>query len=93
MSTIVTREINERRHHVIIGRHELKRIICEAVALRLIREGATPATEISEPTFTFEVEFKDETEGSPGYKVGTGCIVDVVEDLRPQDAEADTRHE
>ncbi|MGN6144425.1 MAG: hypothetical protein ACTHOP_12630 [Mesorhizobium sp.] len=86
MSKIITTEVNERRHRVIMDRHELKRMICEAVALRLIEEGATTATEVSEPTFTFKVEFRDETEGSPGYKVGVGIIVNVVEDLKPQEA-------
>lgn len=32
MSRIVTKEVNERRHRVTIDRHELKRIVGEAVA-------------------------------------------------------------
>lgn len=81
MSRIVTSELNERRHRVIIDRHELKRIVGEAIAKELgIRHAA--------PGQTWDFDFKDDTEGSPGYKVGTGCIVDVVEDLKPQDREA-----
>lgn len=80
MSKIVTTEVNERRHRVIIDRHELKRIVGEAVAKEIgIRHAARGQT--------WDFTFKDETEGSPGYNVGTGCIVDVVEDLKPQDRE------
>lgn len=76
MSRIITTEVNERRHRVIIDRHELKRIVAAAVCEQLgIRPGAHGQT--------MDFEFKDETEGSPSYKVGTGCIVDVVENLLP----------
>jgi len=41
MSKIITSEVNERRHRVIIDRHELKRIVGEAVAKELgIRHAA-----------------------------------------------------
>lgn len=76
MSKIITTEVNERRHRVIMDRHELKRIVAAAVCEQLgIRPGARGQS--------MDFQFKDETEGSPSYKVGTGCIVDVVEDLRP----------
>lgn len=81
MSRIITSEVNERRHRVMIDRHELKRIVGEAVAKELgIRHAALGQT--------WDFSFKDETEGSPGFKVGTGCIVDVVEDLMPQGEQA-----
>ncbi|MER9937437.1 hypothetical protein [Mesorhizobium sp. M0088] len=77
MSQIITNEINERRHRVIIDRHELKRIIAAAICSQLgIKPGA--------PGQTMDFKFQDEMEGSPGYKVGVGCIVDIVEDLLPQ---------
>lgn len=80
MSKIVTTEVNERRHRVIIDRHELKRIVAAAVCEQLgIRPGARGQSMF---------EFKDETEGSPAYKVGTGCIVDVVENMVPMDEPA-----
>ena len=74
MARVNSREIHERRQRVIFDRHELKRIVAEAVAKEL---GISPGN----PGLKMEFDFKDETEGSPGYKVGTGCIVDVVEDL------------
>lgn len=76
MSKIVTTEVNERRHRVIIDRHELKRIVSAAVCEQLgIRLGARGQS--------MEFQFRDETEGSPAYRVGTGVIVDVVENLMP----------
>jgi hypothetical protein len=82
MSRVVTNVINERRHRVLIDRHELKRIVGEAVAKEIgIRHAA--------PGQTWDFNFKDETEGSPAYKVGTGCIVDVIEDMGPQAGPAD----
>lgn len=81
MSKIITTEVNERRHRVIIDRHELKRIITDAVLAQLGKE-------FCPKTMDMKVEFKDETEGSPVYKVGTGCIVDMVEDLVPQPSSA-----
>lgn len=81
MSKIVTTEVNERRHRVIIDRHELKRIVAAAVCEQLgIRPGAHGQS--------IDFKFQDETEGSPAYRVGTGVIVDVVENLMPMDAEA-----
>lgn len=81
MSKIVTTEVNERRHRVIIDRHELKRIVGEAVAKEL-------GIVLGAPRQSMDFEFKDETEGSPAYRVGTGVIIDVVENLMPIDAEA-----
>lgn len=82
MSKIITSEVNERRHRVIIDRHELKRIVGGAIAKELgIRHAAHGQT--------WDFSFKDEMEGSPAYKVGTGCIVEVVEDLMPQVERAD----
>lgn len=74
MSKIVTTEVNERRHRVTIDRHELKRIVVDAVLQQMGRTYCPKTMEV-------KVEFEDETEGSPSYKVGTGCIVYVVEDL------------
>lgn len=63
MSRIVTSEVNERRHRIIIDRHELKRIVGEAVAKELgIRHAASSQT--------WNFDFKDETEGSPGTRSG-----------------------
>jgi len=58
MSKIVTSEVNERRHRVIIDRHDLKHIVGEAIAKELgIRHAA--------PGQTWDFSFKDEMEGSP----------------------------
>ncbi len=80
MSKIVTTEISERRHRVLIDRHELETLVVGAVLQHLgIQAGDGVA-----------ISFKTqgETEGSPGYKVGVGCIVEVTQDLRtPEDRE------
>ncbi len=74
MARVRSTEVHERRHRVIFDRHELGRIVAEAVAKEL---GIIP----TKPGLGMKFSFEDETEGSPGYKVGTGVIVDVVEDL------------
>jgi len=74
MARVHSSEVHERRHRVIIDRHELKRIVADAVAREL-------GIGLSRPGVTMDFEFRDETEGSPRYKVGVGVIVDVVEDL------------
>lgn len=76
MSKVVTTEVNERRHRVLLNRHELKKIVADAVLkeIGVRRSGTVDVT----------IKFQDETEGSPAYRVGTQCIVDVVEDFLPQ---------
>ncbi|MGB3834471.1 MAG: hypothetical protein WA975_21705 [Mesorhizobium sp.] len=73
MARVFSSEVHQRRHRVVIDRHELKRIVADAVA----RELGIDLDAGAEMIF----EFRDETEGSPGYKVGVGVTVDVVEDL------------
>lgn len=79
MSKLNSKEVHERRHRRILNRHELESIIGHMVHHE-IRDEFGPDDDVD--AVDYKLTFEDETEGSPGYKVGTRCIVDVVERLR-----------
>jgi hypothetical protein len=79
MSKLNTSEVHERRHRRIFDRHELESIITNWVHHEIADMNL--AGEVK--AVDFKLTFEDETEGSPGYKVGTKCIVDVIEKLEP----------
>lgn len=60
-----------RSCRIIIDRHTLTRLVTEYA---LQRAGFAPCATKATPSF------KDVTKGSPGYKVGTECIIDLTED-------------
>lgn len=65
------KEIHERCCRVVIERNELERLVrARAMDLAGFTDFATEA----------KVTFPDATEGSPPYRVGTYCVVDLVED-------------
>jgi len=70
-------EVHERKYHRLFGRHELRRLLVEAVA----RELDIPASDLE--TATVEIVYEDETEGSPSYKVGTRARVGITRKLSP----------
>jgi len=80
MSKATTTEVHERKHRRPIDRRELERIVGDAVLAEL---GIRCA-----PWVKVTIRFEDQTEGSPAYRVGTRAVVDVIEDLMPQVAEA-----
>lgn len=65
------KEIHVRQATILIDRKTLERIVLE-YALQNVGFCAD-ATYIA-------VKFRDATEGSPEYKVGTECVVDLSED-------------
>lgn len=77
MSKLNTSEVHERRHRRIFGRHELESIITNWVYHEI--NDMKLGGEVK--AVDYKLKFEDETEGSPSYKVGTRCIVDVVEKL------------
>lgn len=78
MSKLNTSEVHERRVRRIIDRHELESILGNMVHHE-IRDEHGPDDDVV--AVGYKLTFEDETEGSPSYKVGTRCIVDVVERL------------
>lgn len=74
-------EVHERRVRRILDRHELESIISNMVHHE-IRDEFGPDDDVV--AVSYKLTFEDETEGSPSYKVGTRCIVDVVERLRSE---------
>lgn len=79
MGKLNTKEVHERRVRRILDRHELESIIGNMVHHE-IRDEFGPDNDVV--AVDYKLTFEDETEGSPGYKVGTRCIVDVIEKLR-----------
>lgn len=77
MSKLNTKEVHERRHRRILDRRELESVITHVI-WHEITDLALPGNVLA---IDFSLKFEDETEGSPSYKVGTKCIVDVVERL------------
>lgn len=77
MSKLNTREVHERRHRRIFDKRELESIITNFVHHEIADQNLVGEVKAVEYTLKFE----DQTEGSPSYKVGTKCIVDVVEVL------------
>lgn len=80
MNKLHSNEVHERRHRRVLNRHELESIIGNVVHHE-IRDEFGPDVDVD--AVDYKLTFEDETEGSPGYKVGTRCIVDVVERLKP----------
>lgn len=70
-------EVHERRHRVLLDRHQLQGVVTEAVCKEI---GVSP----KRAGVTVTIKFEDATEGSPSYKVGTKAVIDVVEDMLPQ---------
>ena len=80
MNKLHSTEVHERRHRRILNRHELESIISNIVHHE-IRDAHGADDDVV--SVDYKLTFEDETEGSPSYKVGTRCIVDVVERLKP----------
>lgn len=78
-SKLHTSEVHERRVRRILNRHDLESIISHVVHHE-IRDEFGPDHDVD--AVDYKLKFEDETEGSPPYKVGTRCIVDVVERLK-----------
>lgn len=70
-------EVHERNYRRLFGRHELQRLLVEAIA----RELDIPVSDLE--TAKVEVDYEDETEGSPSYKVGTRARVHITRKLSP----------
>lgn len=79
MSRLNSKEVHERRHRRILNRHDLESIISNMVHHE-IRDEFGPDSDVE--AVDYKLTFEDVTEGSPSYKVGTRCIVDVIEKLR-----------
>lgn len=75
-----TKEVHERRVRRILGSRELESIISNLVHHE-IRDEFGPDSDVT--AVDYKLTFEDETAGSPSYKVGTRCIVDVIERLAP----------
>lgn len=81
MSKLNTKEVHERRHRRIFDKRELESVISNFVHHEIADQNLTGEVKAVEYKLTFE----DQTEGSPSYKVGTKCIVDVIEVLAQPD--------
>ena len=79
-SKLHAQEVHERRVRRIFNRHDLESVLGNIVHHE-IRDEFGADTDVD--AVDYKLKFEDETEGSPGYKVGTRCIVDVVERLKP----------
>lgn len=77
MSKLNTREVHERRHRRIFDRRELESIIINFVHHEIADQHLSGELK----SVDYKLTFEDQTEGSPSYKVGTKCIVDVIEVL------------
>lgn len=87
MTKLHSKVIHERRVRRILDRRELESIIGHIVHHE-IRDEFGPDHDVE--AVDYKLTFEDETEGSPAYKVGTRCIVDVVERLKsPNGPDAD----
>ena len=77
----------------IIETHVRKcRVVIEKRTLeRIVRDWAMKQAGFCEYATGAEIRFPDATEGSPPYKVGTYCTVDLTEDqmMMPKDATHD----
>ena len=74
-----TTAVHERKHRILIDAKSLKQIIAERAA-----KAVNGHPDVTGAGVTYKVEFEDETEGSPPYKVGTKCVVTIIEDMSPQ---------
>lgn len=79
MTKLNAKEVHERRVRRIFNRHELESVLGHLVHHE-IRDEYGPDADVE--AVDYKLTFEDETEGSPSYKVGTRCIVDVVERLK-----------
>ena len=77
MNDVVTTETHVRKHRAVVPAAELERIIADAICKKLARGPASPLG----PGVSFQVQFEDESVGSPPYKNGTKAIVTITEDL------------
>lgn len=68
------RETHFREIYTVINRHELAAMLASRVA-------DIDGVKIGDPGVTFKVTFRDATEGSPSYKVGTEAVVVVTVSL------------
>lgn len=80
---ITTEEKHIRSQYVNLNRHQLRDIILAG----LRQQGMDFKTNEAAVT----IDFSDETEGSPPYKVGTRARVSIVEDLMPKAEEGKSR--
>ena len=81
MTRPTVKEIHVRKARILLDRRTLE---------RLVREYAMEQVGFTPFATTAEISFPDAKEGSPPYKVGTECIVDLSEDqmLLPKEGEA-----
>lgn len=75
-------ETHVRKCRVVIDKRTLE---------RLVRDWAMKQAGFYEDATGAEIRFPDATEGSPAYKVGTYCTVDLTEDqmMLPKEATHD----
>jgi hypothetical protein len=76
--TIVHRREIRRR----FDRHEIRRLLAEIAA----RDAGI--ADLSGSGIDFKVEFHDETEGSPSYRVGIRAVVSITQELSAAEASA-----
>ncbi len=67
MKATVT-ETHEREVYAYLDRHELARLVASHVA-------GPHAIDLADKAVAFKVEFPEETEGSPSYRIGTAAKV------------------
>lgn len=65
-------EVHERRCRVVIPKADL---------YRLVQDAALEFTKFDPALTHASITFEDETEGSPSYKTGTRCVVQLTEKL------------
>lgn len=73
MKATVT-EIHEREVFAYLDRQELARLVAQHVA-------GPHSIDLADKAIAFEVEFLEETEGSPSYRVGTAAKVRITQKL------------
>jgi hypothetical protein len=78
---ITTTVVAERRHIARIDRSELKRIIIDAVLTQIGRAYDPKSMKV-------KVTFEDDPDIPATCRAETRCVVEIVEDMRPQDAGA-----
>lgn len=81
-----TDEKHEIKHRILIGHKDLEKLVAQAAIGHLDVSKRKP--KIGAVGVTYKVVFEEATEGSPPYRVGTSAIVEIIEDMRPQDATA-----
>lgn len=71
MSKPIIKETHVRTCRVVIERHQLE---------KLVKDHAMALAGFFPSVTTAKISFPDATEGSPAYRVGTYCTVDLEED-------------